>query len=59
MVFSTRFTLAIDCDEPGIRNSNLFPVNANGEVRLRSEESMENFGSTCTPISTSHFARLE
>ena len=23
-------------EEPGIRNSNLFPVNANGDVRLRS-----------------------
>ena len=29
---------AIDCDAPTARNSNLLPVNANGEVRLRSPE---------------------
>jgi hypothetical protein len=27
---------AIDCDEPTARNSNLLPVNAKGDVRLRS-----------------------
>ena len=34
--FSRTIGNAIDCDEPTARNSNLFPVNANGDVRLRS-----------------------
>ena len=35
------------------RNSNLFPVNANGLVRLRSPASRGSFGSTSTPVSSS------
>ena len=34
-----------------MRNSNLLPVNANGEVRLRSVLSFRKFGSTATPRS--------
>ena len=37
--------------EPGIRNSNLLPVKANGEVRLRSVVSLLNLGRTSTPRS--------
>ena len=36
---------AIDCDEPTARNSNLLPVNANGDVRLRSVLSFSISGS--------------
>ena len=36
IVFSTMFGDAMESEEPTIRNSNLLPVNANGEVRLRS-----------------------
>ena len=36
--------------EPTIRNSNLFPVNANGEVRLRSVASFAKSGSLLTPV---------
>ena len=36
MVFSTAVGLAIDWLEPTMRNSNLLPVKAMGEVRLRS-----------------------
>ena len=46
MLQSDRFTA-----EPGMRNSNLLPVNANGEVRLRSVLSFRKFGSTATPRS--------
>ena len=42
---------ATDCAEPTARNSNLFPVNANGEVLLRSVLSLENVGTTETPVS--------
>ena len=41
----------IDIDEATIRNSNLFPVNANGEVRLRSVASFLKFGRVETPVS--------
>ena len=37
--------------EPGIRNSNLLPVKAKGEVRLRSVVSLLNLGRTSTPRS--------
>ena len=40
---------AILLEEPNILNSNLFPVNANGEVRLRSVESRLKFGKTLAP----------
>ncbi len=36
---------------PTARNSNLLPVKANGEVRLRSPASRGSFGSTLTPTS--------
>ena len=37
--------------EPTARNSNLLPVKANGEVRLRSPASLGSGGSTLTPVS--------
>ena len=40
---------AIDCDDPTARNSNLFPVNANGDVRFRSVLSRWISGSLATP----------
>ena len=51
MLQSDRFT-----PEPGMRNSNLLPVNANGEVRLRSVLSLRKFGSTATPRSMATFS---
>ena len=36
-------------EEPSIRNSNLLPVNANGEVLFLSVVSRGNFGRTSTP----------
>ena len=59
IVLSTIFGPEMEKVEPSIRNSNLLPVNAKGEVRLRSVESLGKCGSTFTPTSTSHFARLE
>ena len=41
---------AMDCEEPGMRNSNLLPVKATGEVRLRSVVSCGMAGSTSTPM---------
>ena len=41
---------AIDWLEPRLRNSNLFPVNASGEVRFRSVVSFGMAGSTSTPM---------
>ena len=41
---------AIDCSEPGARNSKRLPVNANGLVRLRSPGSVGSTGSVSTPI---------
>ncbi len=49
-VFKNTFAQAIDSLEPSIRNSNLLPVNANGEVRLRSVVSLLKSGKTVTPI---------
>ena len=46
MVLSIMFAVAIDAEEPSIRNSNLLPVNANGEVRLRSVVSRGSLGRT-------------
>ena len=40
----------MEAEEPSMRNSNLLPVKANGEVRLRSVVSLGKRGSTCTPI---------
>ena len=42
---------AILAVEPNIRNSNLFPVNANGEVLFLSVVSFLNDGNTLTSIS--------
>ena len=50
-VFSIMFAHAIDSEEPSIRNSNLFPVNAKGEVLFRSVVSLLKSGRTVTPIS--------
>ncbi len=49
IVFSTVFGSAVDCEEPRARNSNLLPVNANGEVRLRSPPCIGRCGSTLAP----------
>ena len=38
------------CPEPGARNSNRLPVNANGLVRLRSPGSVGSCGSVSTPM---------
>ena len=40
------FVSEMELDAPSMRNSNLLPVNANGEVRLRSVVSFGSFGST-------------
>ena len=37
-------------DEPTVRNSNLLPVKANGDVRLRSVASFFMYGMECTPV---------
>ena len=44
MVLSTVMALAQLAEDPTARNSNLFPVNANGEVRLRSVLSINSSG---------------
>ena len=50
MCIRDRFGPAMESADPSIRNSNLLPVKANGDVRLRSVVSFLKFGSTCTPI---------
>ena len=52
MVLSTTLGLAMDWEEPNIRNSNLLPVKASGEVRLRSVVSCGSSGRVSTPISS-------
>ena len=49
-VFRLILLQAMDCEEPSMRNSNLLPVKANGDVRLRSLVSWKNFGRLCTSI---------
>ena len=49
-VFITIFASAMDCALPGIRNSNLLPVNANGEVRFLSVLSAFTRGMASTPM---------
>ena len=44
MVFKIKVGVAGEALEPGIRNSNLFPVKANGEVLFLSEISFGIFG---------------
>ena len=43
------FAQAMEFEEPSIRNSNLFPVKAKGEVRLRSVESRRKRGRASAP----------
>ena len=47
---------AIDCSEPGARNSNRLPVKAKGLVRLRSPGSVGRTGRVSTPISIEPFS---
>ena len=47
---------AMDCSEPGARNSNRLPVKANGLVRLRSPGSVGSTGRVSTPISMEPFS---
>ena len=54
-MFSTVFGSASDWLEPSARNSNLLPVKANGEVRLRSPPCLGSAGSTEEPSSSSDF----
>src|SRR6476659_6150900 len=49
IVFSTVLGSASDWLEPRARNSNLLPVNAKGEVRLRSPPCIGSGGSPRTP----------
>src|ERR1035437_9463779 len=49
IVFRTVFGHAGEALEPSARNSNLFPVNANGLVRLRSPPCSGSGGSTGVP----------
>ena len=44
MVLIVTIGPAIDCSEPGARNSNRLPVKANGLVRLRSPGSVGSTG---------------
>ena len=48
-VLSMMLEQAMLLEDPSIRNSNLFPVKAKGEVRFRSVVSRRKRGSTCTP----------
>ncbi len=50
IVFNTMLGSATFACEPGIRNSNLLPVNANGDVRFLSVASFGNIGLSGTPI---------
>ena len=52
-MFKTTIGPATDWLEPTARNSNLFPVKANGLVRLRSPGSRGNVGKTELPILSS------
>ena len=47
----TTFGIAMLWLDETARNSNLFPVKANGLVRLRSPASRGSFGKTLTPMS--------
>ena len=48
-MFRTVFGSASDIEEPSARNSNLLPVKANGDVRLRSPPCSGSRGSTDAP----------
>jgi hypothetical protein len=49
IVLSTVLGNDSDIDEPSARNSNLLPVNANGDVRLRSPPCLGSTGSSGVP----------
>ena len=51
IVLRMMFGSEIENVEPSIRNSNLLPVKAKGDVRLRSVLSFLNAGKTLTPVS--------
>ncbi len=50
MAFNVVFGLAIESEEPTMRNSNLFPVKANGEVLFLSVASLSKSGRVDTPV---------
>ena len=49
IVLSTVFGSPHDIEEPKRANSNLLPVNANGDVRLRSPPCIGRCGNTLAP----------
>ena len=55
-VFSTVLAQEMDSEEPSIRNSNLLPVKAKGEVRFRSVASRWNLGRVWTPMRMTSFS---
>ena len=57
IVLSAMFGVAIVWADPTARNSNLLPVKANGEVRLRSVASRGSGGSVVTPSVIVDFRR--
>ena len=57
-VLMTVLVSAMEAEEPSMRNSNLLPVKANGEVRLRSVVSLGKRGSVCTPTFRTSFSWL-
>ena len=52
IAFSVVFGLPIESADPTIRNSNLFPVNAKGEVLFLSVASFSKSGSVDTPVAS-------
>ena len=50
MVFRTTLALEMEAEEPTIRNSNLLPVKAKGEVLLRSVASLATSTMVLTPV---------
>ena len=50
MVFNTTFGEEMESEEPTIRNSNLLPVKANGDVLFLSVASLNKSGSVLTPV---------
>ena len=57
IVLRTMLGPEMDWLEPNIRNSNLLPVKAKGEVRLRSVVSCGIVGRTSTPMRSAPFLR--
>ena len=52
MAFRVVLASAMESEEPTMRNSNLLPVKAKGEVRLRSVASFLMTGTVDTPVSS-------